>query len=181
MDVGNLISGSSNQFVHLEVLSSCTVKLSLKDFKHYLASKWDERNCMIGWTFFGIAFLLDWNENWSFSALWLLLCFPNFADILNASLLQPHYLGFLNSSAGIPSPLLSLLVVMLPKAHLTSYSSISGFTWVTQTSPLSQSLWLFLYSSSVHSWHLFLISSAFVRSLTFLLFIVPNLARMFLW
>ena len=157
------------------------LRLNLKDFEHYLASKWDEHNCMICLTFFGIAFLLDWNENWSFSALWLLLCFPNFADILNASLLQPHYLGFLNSSAGIPSPLLSLLVVMLPKAHLTSYSSISGFTWVTQTSPLSQSLWLFLYSSSVHSWHLFLISSAFVRSLTFLFFIVPNLARMFLW
>ena len=39
MDVGNLISGSSNQFVHLEVLSSCIVKLSLKDFEHYLASK----------------------------------------------------------------------------------------------------------------------------------------------
>ena len=36
MDVGNLISGSSNQFVHLEVLSSCTVKVSLKDFEHYL-------------------------------------------------------------------------------------------------------------------------------------------------
>ena len=34
MDVGNLISGSSNQFVHLEVLSSCTMKLSLKDFEH---------------------------------------------------------------------------------------------------------------------------------------------------
>ena len=30
MNVGNLISDSSNQFVHLEVLSSCTVKLSLK-------------------------------------------------------------------------------------------------------------------------------------------------------
>ena len=39
MDVSNLISGSSNQFVHLEVLSSCTVKVSLKDFEHYLASK----------------------------------------------------------------------------------------------------------------------------------------------
>ena len=39
MDAGNLISGSSNQFVHLEILSSCTIKLSLKDFEHYLASK----------------------------------------------------------------------------------------------------------------------------------------------
>ena len=32
MDVGNLISGSSNQFVHLEVLSSCTVEASLEGF-----------------------------------------------------------------------------------------------------------------------------------------------------
>ena len=39
MNVGSLISGSSNQFVHPELLSSCTVKLSLKDFEHYLASK----------------------------------------------------------------------------------------------------------------------------------------------
>ena len=53
------------------------LKLSLKDFEHYLASKWDEHNCMIGWTFFGIAFLLDWNENWPFPALWPLLSFPN--------------------------------------------------------------------------------------------------------
>ena len=53
------------------------LKLSLKDFEHYLASKWDECNCMIGWTFFGIAFLLDWDENWPFPALWPLLSFPN--------------------------------------------------------------------------------------------------------
>ena len=39
MDVDNLITVSSNQFVHLEVLSSCIVKLSLKDFENYLASK----------------------------------------------------------------------------------------------------------------------------------------------
>jgi len=43
--------------------------------------------------------------------------FSKFADILNAALLQPHSLGFLNSSAGIPSALLTLFVVMLPKAH----------------------------------------------------------------
>ena len=39
MNVDNLISGSSNEFVHLEVLSSCIVKLSLKDFEYYLASR----------------------------------------------------------------------------------------------------------------------------------------------
>ena len=29
------------------------------------------------WTFFGIAFLWDWNENWRFPGLWPLLSFPN--------------------------------------------------------------------------------------------------------
>ena len=53
------------------------LKLSLKEFEHYFASKWDECNCMIGWTFIGIAFLLDWKENWPFPALWPLLSFPN--------------------------------------------------------------------------------------------------------
>ena len=34
---------------------------------------WDEWNCVVVWTFFGIAFLWDWNENWSFPVLWPLL------------------------------------------------------------------------------------------------------------
>ena len=29
------------------------------------------------WAFFGIVFLWDWNENWPFPVLWLLLSFPN--------------------------------------------------------------------------------------------------------
>jgi len=32
MDVGNLTSGSSNQFVYLEVLSSCTVETHLEGY-----------------------------------------------------------------------------------------------------------------------------------------------------
>ena len=43
---------------------------------------------------------------------------------------------FLNSSAGIPTPPLTLLVVMLPKAHLTSHSKMSDSGWVIT------SLWL---------------------------------------
>ena len=35
-----------------------------------------------------------------------------------------------NSSAGIPSPPLALFIVMLPKAHLTSHSRMSGSRWV---------------------------------------------------
>ena len=35
-----------------------------------------------------------------------------------------------NNLAGIPSPPLNLFVVMLPKAHLTSHSRMSGCSWV---------------------------------------------------
>ena len=35
-----------------------------------------------------------------------------------------------NSSTGIPSPPLALFAVMLPKAHLTSHSRMSGSRWV---------------------------------------------------
>ena len=86
-----------------------------------------------------------------------------FAGILSAALSQHHLLGF--EIAGTPSPLLALFVVVLRKAHLTLHSSMSG-------SRLSRSLRPFLYSS-VYSCHLFLISSASVRSIQFLSFIVP--------
>ena len=67
-----------------------------------------------------------------------------------------------SSLAGIPSPPLALFVVMLPKAHLTSHSKMSGSRWVITPSWLSGSWRYFLYSSSVYSCHLFLISSASV-------------------
>jgi len=79
--VGILISGSSafsksslyiwNFTVHI------LLKPGLKDFEHNLASIWNECNCMVIWTFFGIAFHWDWNENWPFPVLWPLLSFPN--------------------------------------------------------------------------------------------------------
>ena len=71
----------------------------------------------------------------------------------------------LNSSAGIPSPPLALFVVMLPKAHLTSHSRMSGSRWVITPLWLSGSWRSFLYSSSVYSCYLFLISSISVRSI----------------
>ena len=65
---------------------------------------------------------------------------------------------------------------MLPKAHLTLHSRMSGSRWVTTPSWLSGSLRPFLYSSSVYSCYYFLISSASIRSLLFLSFIMPILA-----
>ena len=65
---------------------------------------------------------------------------------------------------------------MLPKAHLTSHSRMFGSRWVSTLLWLSGSLRPFLYSSSVHSCHLFLISSAYFRSILSLSFIVPIFA-----
>ena len=41
------------------------------------ASMWNECDCVVVWTFFGIALLWYWNGNWPFLVLWPLLSFPN--------------------------------------------------------------------------------------------------------
>ena len=84
-----------------------------------------------------------------------------------------------NSSAEIPSPTLALFIVMLPKAHLTLYSRMSGW-WVTTPPWFSGSLRPFLFSSSMHSFPLFLNSSAAFRSLTFPL-LHPSLHEVLPW
>ena len=65
---------------------------------------------------------------------------------------------------------------MLPEAHLISHSRMSGSRWVITPSWLTGSWRSFLYSFSVYCCYLFLISSASVRSLPFLSFIVPIFA-----
>ena len=81
-----------------------------------------------------------------------------------------------NSSTGIPSPLLDLFIVMLHKAHLTSHFRMSGSRWAITLSWLSGWWRSFLYRSSVYSCHLFLVSSASVRSIPFLSLIKPIFA-----
>ena len=65
---------------------------------------------------------------------------------------------------------------MLPKAHLTLCSKMSGSRWVITPLWLSGSWRSFLYSSSLYSCHLLLISSASVRSIPFASFIVSIFA-----
>ena len=81
MDVGNLISGSSafskSSLNMWKFMVKVLLKPGLENFEHYFASVWDECNCAVVWTFFGFAFLWDWNENWPFPVLWPLLSFPN--------------------------------------------------------------------------------------------------------
>ena len=85
-----------------------------------------------------------------------------------------------NSSTGIPSPPLALFVVMLPQAHLTSRSRMSSPRWVITPSWLSESRKSFLYSSSVYSCHLFLISLLPLGPYHFCPLLSPPLHQIFL-
>ena len=80
-DVGNLISNSSAFSKTSLNIWKFTVHVLLKpgleNFEHYYTSMWDECNCAGVSAFIGIAFLWDWNENWPFPVLWLLMSFPN--------------------------------------------------------------------------------------------------------
>ena len=79
INVGNLISGSSafskSSLNSWKSSGHVLLKPSLEIFEYYFASVWDECNCAIVWTFFGIVFLWDWNENWPFPVLWPLRVF----------------------------------------------------------------------------------------------------------
>ena len=89
--VGNLISGSSafsKSSLNMN-MEHVPVNPGLENFEHYFTSVWDECNCVGVWAFFGIAFLWDWNENWLYPVLGLLL-FSKCAGILSAALSQPQ-------------------------------------------------------------------------------------------
>ena len=120
--------------------------------------------------FFGIVMKTDLFQScghcWVFQICWHVEC----------STFTASSLRIWNSSTGIPPPPVPLFVVILPNAHLTSHSRMSGSRWMITPSWLS-GLWRsFLCSSSVYSCHLFLVSSAYVRSIPFLSFIEPIFA-----
>ena len=112
---------------------------------------WDECNCAVVWAFFGIAFFgigmktdlfQSCGHCWVFQIWWHIEC----------STFTASSFRIWNRSTGIPSLPLALFVVMLPKAHLTLNSRMSGSRWVITPSWLS-GLWRsFLYSSSVYSY-----------------------------
>ena len=81
---------------------------------------------------------------WVFQIYWHIKC----------STFTASSFRILNSSAEIPSPPISLFVVMLPKVRSASHSRMSGSRWVVTSPWLSVSVTSLLYSSS---YHLFLI------------------------
>ena len=117
MDVGNLISGSSafskTSLNIWKFMVFVLLKPGLENFEHYFTSMWDEYNCVVVWTFFGIA--LGWNENWPFPVLWPLLSFPNLLAYWMSTFTASSF-RIENSSTGSSLSPVDLCIVMLPKA-----------------------------------------------------------------
>ena len=111
---------------------------------------------------------MDWNENWPFPVLWPLLNFPN----LLAYWVQ-HFSSIIfriwNSSTGINSCPLDLFIVMLPNAHLTLHSRMSGSRWVITPWWLSGS-W-----RSLDTQYLAIFPVTFYSSFNFILFITSSM------
>ena len=147
----NLISGlsafSKSCLNIWKFMDHVLLKPGLENFEHYFTSTWNECNCVVVRTFFGIASVWDWNENffqscghcWVFQICWHIEC-STFTE-------SPFRIW--NSSTRISSPPLALFIVMLPKTHLTSHSRISGSGWVVTPLWLSESWRSYLYNSSV--------------------------------
>ena len=105
------------------------LKPRLENFEHYFTSMGDECNCAVVWTFFDMPFcgtgmktdlFQSCGHCWVFQICWHIEC----------STFTASSFRIWNSSARIPLPPLVLFVVMLPKAHLTSHSRMSGSRWV---------------------------------------------------
>ena len=138
-------------------LLECEMSPSMWQFEHSLALEW----------------------KLTFSSPMATAEFFKFAGMLSAaSSFTASSFRIWNSSTGIPSPPLALLVVMLPEAHLTSHSRMSGSRSVIPPWWFS-GLWRsFLYSSCVFLLPLLL---PLLGPYHFSLLLCPSLHEMFPW
>ena len=133
-NVGNLVSCSSAfskpSLYDWKFLAHILLKPRLLDFERNLASVWNECNCVVIWSFFGITFFgievktdlfQSCGHCWVFQICWHIEC----------STFTASSFSVWNSSAVTPSPPLALFIVMLLKAHLTSPSRMSGSRWAS--------------------------------------------------
>ena len=120
------------------------LKPDLENFEDYFTSVWDECNCAVVWAFFALPFFRIRMKTDLFQSCghcWVFqICLHIECSTFTASSFR-----IWNSSAGTPSLLLALFRVMLPKAHLTLHSRMSGSKWVITPTWLSGSLRSFLY------------------------------------
>ena len=150
-DVGNLISG-------LFAFSNSSLNIWCSQFTYYWSLTWRilsisllvcEMSAIVhlfehslALIFFGMKTDLfqSCGHLWVFQICWYIEC-----NTLTASSFR-----ILNNSTGIPSLPFAMFVVMLPKAHFSSHSRMSGCRWVSTPSWLPGSLRSFLYSFSVY-------------------------------
>ena len=135
--IGNLISGSSAFYKTSLNIWKFTVCVLLKPGWRILSITLLACQvnviCVVVWTFLALPFFgigmktclfQSFGHWWVFQICW------HIKTTLTASSFR-----IWNSSAGIPSPPLALFIVMLPKAHLTSHSRMSGSRWVWWITP----------------------------------------------
>ena len=155
IDVGNLLSGysafSKSSLNIWKFSVHIVLKLSLENFEHYFASMWNECNYAVIWTFFGIALLWDWNENWPFLVLCPLLSFPNSFNCL------PKHFNCFTHSQSLPSGSLHkslILIQQIADRMKTSYRKlIKLIMWITTLSN-SMKLWAMLCRAMQDGWDL---------------------------
>ena len=174
-NVGNLISGSSafskTSLNIWKFMVNVLLKPGFEKFEHYFASMWDECNCAVVCTFFGIALFgtgikIDVFHScghcWVFRICWHIECSNSMASSFR----------IWKSSTGIPSPLLALYAgCFLRPTWLHIPGCLALGEWSHHYDYLGDED-LFLCSSSLCSCHRFLISYASARSIPFLSFTV---------
>ena len=112
----------SSQFTYCWSLAWRILRITLLACEMSAIVQWFEPS--LAMPFFGIRVKTDLFQScghcWVFQICWHIEC----------STFQASSFRIWNSSAGIPSPPLALFVAMLPKAHYTSHSRMSGSRYV---------------------------------------------------
>ena len=133
-DIGNLVSGSSaflksawtsgsSWFMYCwslawRILSITLLACEMSALCGSLSILWHCPSLGLEWK---LTFFQSCDHWWVFQICWRIEC----------STLTASSFRIWSSSAGFPSPLLALFLVMLPKARLTSQTRMSGSRWVT--------------------------------------------------
>ena len=142
MDVSNLISGSSafskSSLNIWKFMVHVLLKPGLENFEHYFASvRWIQLCGSLNILWHCPSLELEWKL--TFSSPVATAEFSKLGWCIECSTFTASSFRIWNSSTGIPSPPFALFIVMLPKAHLTSHSRMSGSRWVITPLWLSRS------------------------------------------
>ena len=112
---------------------TCCRSLAWRILRITLLACWDECNCVVLWTFFGIGRKIDLFQ--SCGHCWVF----KICGHIECSTFTASSFRIWNNSTGISSLPLALFIVMHPKTQLTLHSRMSGSRWVIIPPWLSRS------------------------------------------